>query len=184
MRIADNGLAHPTLTIDITVADESWQKLDSQNLVNRALQTAWAHIPDRPGTEVPLIGAEVSVYLTDDAEIQALNVRYRQQDKPTNVLSFPADTVGLQPLDSPLFLGDIVLARETLLQEAGETGKNPKDHLTHLVVHGLLHLMGYDHEHDTEAAHMEDLEVRILRTLDIPDPYQDAASEKKDRPTG
>ena len=176
MRNADNGSVGPILAIDIAVADGNWQALDPENLVNQALQTAWAQTADRPASDAGTV--EVSVKLTDDAEVQSLNARYRGQNKPTNVLSFPADMDGPHPPDSPVFLGDIVLAYETLLREADETGKNPTDHLTHLVIHGLLHLMGYDHEQDVDAHRMEGLETRILKDLDIPDPYENKTEQK------
>lgn len=116
----------------------------------------------------------VGVVLTDDAEQRRLNRDYRGQDKPTNVLSFalagPGET---PPPGAPLLLGDVVLARETVAREAAEQQKPLADHLQHLVVHGVLHLLGYDHENDTEAAIMEKSEVAILARLGVPDPYRD-----------
>ncbi len=102
--------------------------------------------------------------MSDDAQVRALNRDYRGKDKPTNVLSFP------MPEDSGL-LGDVVLARETLEREAAEQGKTFADHLTHLVVHGVLHLYGFDHQNDTDAADMEAREVRALAQLGIDNPY-------------
>lgn len=112
--------------------------------------------------------AELSIVLTDDAEQQELNRQWRGIDKPTNVLSFPQ----IEPF-APVsgLLGDIVLARETLEREAGELGKPFADHFAHLVVHGFLHILGYDHLEEGEALRMEGLETRILATLGIPDPY-------------
>ncbi|RYE87137.1 MAG: rRNA maturation RNase YbeY [Hyphomicrobiales bacterium] len=112
--------------------------------------------------------AELSIVLMDDAGQQELNKQWRHIDKPTNVLSFPqiepfAPVVGL--------LGDITLARETLEREAAELGKSFSDHYTHLVVHGFLHILGYDHIDDGEALVMEGLETQILATLGIADPY-------------
>ena len=114
--------------------------------------------------------AEVSVVLTDDAEQHELNRQWRGVDKPTNVLSFPQ----IEPF-SPVvgLLGDITLARETLDQEAEELGVTLEAHFTHLVVHGFLHLLGYDHIADDEALKMEGLETQILATLGIADPYAD-----------
>ena len=105
--------------------------------------------------------------LADDAFVQHLNKTWRGKDQPTNVLSFPAgeNTAGID------HLGDIVLALETITREAREQDKKPADHLTHLVVHGMLHLLGYDHEDDDEAEEMEALERRILAGLGIADPY-------------
>jgi probable rRNA maturation factor len=122
--------------------------------------------------------SEVAIVLTDDTAIRALNHRWRGSDKPTNVLSFPAH--GLVPPGSgPRPLGDIVIAYETMAREAQEQGLPLTHHLTHLAVHGFLHLLGYDHESDTEAETMEQLERDILARLDIPDPY--AAREEADR---
>lgn len=112
--------------------------------------------------------AELSIVLMDDAEQRELNRQWRQIDKPTNVLSFPQ----IEPF-SPVvgILGDITLARETLEREALELGKSFTDHYTHLVVHGFLHILGYDHIEDDEALVMEGLETQILSTLGIEDPY-------------
>ena len=114
--------------------------------------------------------AEVSILLTDDAHQRVLNREWRKIDKPTNVLSFPQ----LEPF-TPVagLVGDITLARETLEREADEQGTAFADHFTHLVVHGFLHLLGYDHEDDEEAREMESLEVSVLATLGIADPYGD-----------
>jgi metalloprotein, YbeY/UPF0054 family len=117
--------------------------------------------------------AELSVVLADDALVHRLNREYRGKDKPTNVLSF-ALTEAEEPdagEDAPIMLGDVILAWETVAREAAEQGKTPSDHMTHLVVHGVLHLLGYDHETDDEAEEMEQLETRLLDTLGIADPY-------------
>lgn len=122
-------------------------------------------------SEAEMVGvAEVSLVLTDDAEQRDLNREWRGIDKSTNVLSFPQ----LEPF-APVqgLVGDIILARETLEREAYEMGIGFSDHFTHLVVHGFLHLLGYDHIEDDEAEEMEGLETRILATLGIADPYAD-----------
>lgn len=110
--------------------------------------------------------------LADDAAVRALNAAYRGRDAATNVLAFAARE-GDTPVvpEEPAGLGDVVLALETLLREAAAQGKPPADHLRHLCVHGLLHLLGYDHGDAREAAEMEGLEVRILAGLGVPDPY-------------
>ncbi|HVW91159.1 MAG TPA: rRNA maturation RNase YbeY [Devosia sp.] len=113
--------------------------------------------------------AELSILLTDDAEQQVLNRQWRGMDKPTNVLSFP-QIEPFAPLEG--LIGDIVLARETLEREAADLGKPVTEHFTHLVVHGFLHILGYDHIEDDEAAEMEGLETRILARLGIADPYE------------
>jgi probable rRNA maturation factor len=122
------------------------------------------------------IGAEaaplvVDVTLTDDAEQRRLNRTYRGTDRPTNVLAFPqAEPVRLA--DAPVLLGDVVLAFETVRREAVEQGKPLADHLRHLVVHGVLHLLGFDHEDAAEAMAMEVQEIKILAGLGVPDPYR------------
>jgi len=119
--------------------------------------------------------AELAVMLTDDAGIRTLNSNWRGIDKPTNVLSFPAlqPTGGREPDDAPRLLGDIAVAFETTQREARDEQKPFGHHLSHLAVHGFLHLIGYDHETDHEAEAMENLEREILASLDIPDPYAD-----------
>ena len=114
--------------------------------------------------------AELSILLTNDEEQHALNKEWRGKDSSTNVLSFPQ----IEPGDPVLgLLGDITMARETLIREAAEQGVSFEDHFTHLVVHGFLHILGYDHLDDEEAAEMEGLETSILATLGIDDPYAD-----------
>jgi probable rRNA maturation factor len=121
---------------------------------------------------------EVSFLFSDNKTIQHLNHQYRHKDKPTNVLSFPSnipsDIVSQLGEHSPP-LGDIVLAFETLDQEARLAGKPFLDHLVHLMIHGLLHLLGYDHETVPEAAAMEALEIQFLQQLSIPNPYLEEA---------
>ena len=116
--------------------------------------------------------SELSLVFTDDKAIRALNAQWRAQDKATNVLSFPAfDMAPGYPV--PPVLGDIVIAHETVEREAALEMKPFDHHLTHLVVHGFLHLLGYDHEIDEEAEEMEALETRILASLGVDDPYRD-----------
>ena len=130
-----------------------------------------------PNLDLPAERLEVSILLTDDAQVQALNAEYRQQDKPTNVLSFAAlDEDSPLPPDGPILLGDVIVAYQTTELEARDEGKSFADHLSHLVVHGVLHLLGYDHIADDEAEEMESLERSILAALGVPDPYKDAPS--------
>lgn len=124
----------------------------------------------------PLV--EVSVRLTDDAEVQTLNRDFRGKDKPTNVLSFPQVQADLLESlsnsdDGEILLGDIVLARETCVREAKDKGASIADHATHLIVHGTLHLLGYDHIDDASASAMEALETKALASLGIANPYAD-----------
>lgn len=114
---------------------------------------------------------EVSVRIVDADESRALNHEYRGKDKPTNVLSFPAGRIEGLPNDVPVQLGDIVVCASVVGEEAIEQGKAIADHWAHMLVHGTLHLMGYDHETDAEAAEMEALETQILMKSGLKDPY-------------
>jgi len=148
--------------IDILIEAEGWNGVPGlETLIRRAVQTALASVED---TE----GARVSVLLTDDAAIQKLNAGFRGKNKPTNVLSFPAPEI---PGDPEPMLGDLALAYETCAREAEEESKTITDHLTHLVIHGTLHLLGFDHEEEAEAEEMEALETALLAGLGIADPY-------------
>lgn len=124
---------------------------------------------------------ELSILLTDNAAIAELNSQWRGKNGATNVLSFPAETDDTlpvaPPIGVPVLLGDVAVALETLLAEAQEAGISSEDHLHHLIVHGVLHLCGYDHENETDADRMECLEIGILKTLGISDPY--AAAERR-----
>lgn len=115
---------------------------------------------------------EVSVRVVDSEEIHALNRRYRGKDKPTNVLSFPAGKVSGLPADMPVLLGDIVVCASVVHNEATEQQKALADHWAHMLVHGALHLLGFDHESDLQAAEMESLETTILSDHGLPDPYR------------
>jgi probable rRNA maturation factor len=115
-------------------------------------------------------GWELSLVVSDDATVRQLNATHRGKDRPTNVLSFENTP---SPDDPRPYLGDIILAAETIRREAAEQNKPVADHFTHLVVHGVLHLYGFDHLTDSDAETMEDLERRLLRVLNIPDPYEE-----------
>jgi probable rRNA maturation factor len=114
--------------------------------------------------------AELAIVLCDDSAIRALNRKWRGQNAPTNVLSFPAAALRRMP-PAPPYIGDIVIAYQTTANEAVAEGKPLKHHLAHLAVHGFLHLLGFDHENDRDARIMERLERRILKRIAIPDPY-------------
>jgi probable rRNA maturation factor len=114
---------------------------------------------------------EIAVRVVDRDEIRALNRRYRQQDKVTNVLSFPAGPIDGLPAGSRRPLGDVVVCAGVVAEEAKAQGKRLEDHWAHMLVHGTLHLMGFDHENDTDAAEMEALEVVILASGNVMDPY-------------
>lgn len=111
--------------------------------------------------------AELSIVLSDSRSVHELNLQYRQKDKPTNILSFPINDNG----QTDGLLGDLILAYEVVKQEAENEQKNFKDHFTHLLLHGLLHLLGYDHIEDAEAETMEDLEIETLKKIGIKNPY-------------
>jgi probable rRNA maturation factor len=120
---------------------------------------------------------EVCVVFSSDEEVRKLNLAYRDQDKPTNVLSFPADQTQADLLDEDLLpLGDVVLALETVLREAQHQQKDFADHVSHLLVHGVLHLLGFDHMEEQHAQTMEALEAEILAEIGISNPYEELAS--------
>jgi probable rRNA maturation factor len=151
-----------TPAIDIVRESPLWEaEPDIDATLQRAISEAAA--------DISTTDAELAIVLTDDSRIRALNQAWRGLDKPTNVLSFPADDRGGQ--GAPALLGDIVIAYETTKGEAGAQGTPFLHHLAHLAVHGFLHLRGYDHEAEDEAETMERLERQILARLDIPDPY-------------
>jgi probable rRNA maturation factor len=141
--------------VDVVLLDPAWATAlpGVERLVRKAARAA---LGARAGS--------LTVALSDDRRLRALNKRDRKQDKPTNVLSYPSG--------ERAFLGDVVLARQTVWREARQQKKTPADHVAHLVVHGTLHLLGFDHETgDADAERMEALERRILKGLGIADPY-------------
>jgi probable rRNA maturation factor len=152
----------PAPSVDIVTESPLWKTVP---LVRATLRRAIAAAAPKE-----LHKAEVAVVLTDDQSIRALNRQWRGRDEPTNVLSFPAH-LGERGNGGPVHVGDIVIAYETTAREAGAEGKSFLHHLSHLAVHGFLHLVGYDHESYDEAETMESLERRILARLGVPDPY-------------
>jgi probable rRNA maturation factor len=155
---------------EVLVVADCWQaEPDAEAVVHRAITAAAETVDADVGD------AELAVMLTDDAGIRTLNGNWRGIDKPTNVLSFPAlqPTGPVGPDDAPRMLGDIAIAYQTARKEADDEQKPFDHHLSHLAIHGFLHLIGYDHEKDGEAEAMEALERQILAQLGIPDPYAD-----------
>ena len=158
-------------------ADEEWDSSSWDRLVRDAAEAAIAEsaFPQLTAGTRPV---ELSVRLTSDSEVQALNSAWRGKDKPTNVLSFPQvepeELADVAPEGPDLMLGDLVLAHGTCAREAEEKAIPLADHAAHLVVHGTLHLLGYDHGDDDEAEAMEQREVRALARLGIADPYADS----------
>jgi probable rRNA maturation factor len=161
-RARPENLASPV--VDVTVAAGAWPPAEELELLaERSIGAAVA-----TGVALPA-GSEVSILFTDDAAIRALNARWRGKDMPTNVLSFPQEK-------GPL-LGDIVLAAETILNEAALAQKPLNEHIAHLIVHGFFHLLGHDHENPDEAERMEALERAALETMGIDDPYRAPATD-------
>jgi probable rRNA maturation factor len=145
-------------TIDVVLEDANWKKLTAPNRarMKRAAQRAMEHEKSK---------GSLTILLGSDARLKALNGLFRGKNKPTNVLSFPADE------NPDAYLGDVAIAHGVVTREARESGKRFADHLVHLAVHGVLHLLGHDHEKPKEAARMEGLEREILAEFGIADPY-------------
>lgn len=163
----------PSVSLAIAVEAGEWGEVEAiEALAQTALAAAVRDLAEREGQPFPEEPPEVSLVLADDAMMADINSQWRNQPKPTNVLSFPAFPLvpGGQP--GPM-LGDIILARETIEREAADLGKPVDEHITHLIVHGFLHLFGYDHIENSDAEKMEAIETRILTSLDLSDPYGD-----------
>lgn len=165
-------------TVALTVASDAWRDAFDglEPLAHRIILATL----DQATTTSWLKAGEVSLLLTDDPEIRSLNATYRSRDQATNVLSFPGlDLVDglaeMPPSPGPLLLGDIAISFEHLNAEAAEQRKTLADHFAHLLVHGTLHLLGYDHDVDVRAEVMEDLEATILKTLGFAAPYASVA---------
>jgi probable rRNA maturation factor len=165
-----------SVSVDVTISRSSWKKLtfDAADLAQKIVPLAFdkAFRPAALGERE----AEISVKLTDDKEIRKLNRDYRGKDKPTNVLSFATLDAEENAQSSPVCalpyaIGDIVIAYETVKREAEAMNVPLRDHYTHLLVHGTLHLLGYDHEQEIDAKRMEKLEILILKGLGIENPY-------------
>ncbi len=155
--------------IDVILQSYSWKDKDSEveAFVTDVIKQTFNCL------ERPISHMEISVVLADNAFLQELNFEYRGKDAPTNVLSFPATNI--EDLDEPaafLCLGDIVIAHETIKKEAVEQNKSFKDHFTHMLVHGCLHLLHYDHIDEKDAQEMESLEINILENMNIKNPYE------------
>ncbi len=151
--------------IDIRLEDELWQKKFPGDDFLKNLLTI-AQIPAKAPSRY-----ELSIMLTSDENIRRLNLQYRGKDSPTNILSFPQNDFSPAQTRSGPHLGDLVLAFETIEREATTQGKTFGQHLAHLVIHGFLHLLGYNHQDDSRAREMEKLETDILHAAGYPDPY-------------
>ncbi|WP_421854788.1 rRNA maturation RNase YbeY [Oricola sp.] len=154
-----------TIEIDLSVEAGGWGDAEAVSaLIRQSVDAAVGRLG------AAAADSELSVLLTDDAAMQRLNAQWRDKDRPTNVLSFPA--AALSPGDAPgPVLGDIVVAFQTVVAEAALEDKSFEDHLRHMIVHGLLHLFGYDHLTDEDADEMETLETAILADIGVSDPY-------------
>jgi probable rRNA maturation factor len=160
--------------IDIAMPCAAWRRACPrvEDIACAAVRVALLRGSSGPGI-AQQTAIELTVSFADDAIQQQLNRDWRGVDRPTNVLAFPGwDPRAPTPPGAPILLGDVVLAFETVAREADEQGKPFTDHLSHLVVHGVLHLLGYDHATEAEAVAMEALETSILATLGVPDPYR------------
>lgn len=173
-----------TLEIAANIEDEEWNNAfpDLEDLYVRATNRAIENIVENNNILFEGSGAaivEISLVFATDNTVQGLNDDYRNQDKPTNVLSFPDSQINTAALEESalhneaVIFGDIILARETVFAEAKAQRKSIADHLSHLLVHGILHLAGYDHIEDDEAEIMESFEIKILSQLGISNPYEE-----------
>ena len=154
------GRRAAALEIDVQVASPLWR---AEPLAERTVRAAIA----AAATTLSTSDGEVAILLTGDKAIRALNRQWRGIDKPTNVLSFPA----AKSKAGAKFFGDIVIAYETLRRECDDEARKFLHHLAHLTVHGFLHLVGYDHQAETQAEEMEGIESKIMRSMKMPDPY-------------
>ena len=160
------------LDLDSVIQAGDWSALGRvDSILARVSRTVCKH------AGMPAAHCEVAVALSDDAAVRRLNLQYRGKDKSTNVLSFPAP-MPVGSGEGPLFLGDVVLAAETLADEANTASLPLADHFTHLVVHGILHLLGFDHVRDRDAELMERTEIAVLADLGICDPYANQQLEE------
>lgn len=174
LRTARRSDANPWLSVDVVEDAGDWSSFTAAEDDTAAAASALARHRRFAGRAA----ASACVALSDDACVRRLNAAYRDKDKATNVLSFPTpQDHSRRAGGEPLPLGDIVLAVETVVREAREQGLPARHHLQHLVVHGLLHLLGFDHETDAEAREMEALEIEILAGLGIANPYAEAEGD-------
>ena len=153
------------MTADVQVACDDPDLPDPNDIQN------WITAAIEQSGREPAGNIEVAVRVVDADEIRTLNRLYRDKDKPTNVLSFPAGDIEGLPAEEGVMLGDVVVCASIVAAEAAEQGKALADHWTHMIVHGTLHLLGFDHENEPEAVEMEGLEARILASQSVTDPY-------------
>jgi probable rRNA maturation factor len=159
------------MDIDILTEDEMWSGLAERETIARKAVEAVFEVLGRPAPDV-----ELSIVFAGDDEVAQLNRSFRGKPGPTNVLSFPAAASSAEA--GPRVLGDIVLAGGVVSREAEQQGKPLASHATHLIVHGVLHLLGHDHDREDQALAMERLEAEVMARLGFPDPYQDAEARE------
>ncbi len=169
---ADQRSSPSGIVVEVFVEDDGWSAIeDVATKVHRAATALSISLLDEVN------GQSAAIALSNDIRIAELNGTYRGKHTPTNVLSFPSARTPalaaeeLRSANEPVFIGDIILAVETVMREASELRRPPEQHLQHLVVHGLLHLLGYDHETEKDARHMEGLETKILEHIGVPNPH-------------
>lgn len=171
------------LDIDFEVQDSAWEE-KLENLTDWSIKVAKEAL-HKIGLTKYVDHIELSIILTDNSSIQKLNLQYRGKDKATNTLSFPAQDIKVNQLelfkfqDKFIMLGDIIFAHKIVEDEALNQGKLFNNHFAHLLIHGILHLLGYDHQSEKEAMIMENIETEILSTLSIKSPYEASSSEHK-----
>lgn len=167
-------MVNKQLNLDLHINNQRWKEypeLTSKVAIRKIIKATL----DKVSFYKYAKAVEISIIFTDDVEIQKYNKQYRTKDKPTNVLSFPVEQLTPNQYgncQNYMLLGDIMFAIETIFNEALEQNKKVKDHFTHLLVHSVLHLLGFDHEEDAQRLSMEKLEVEILSDLDIVSPYK------------
>ena len=174
------------LTVHLDIASAKWKKsfANMQGKIEQAVACAFMNAKKPPAFKRRAF--DISVILTDDTNVKTLNKNYRGKNKPTNVLSFPQinlqqfrrTSLDVFPARTAIPLGDIVLAFQTIRKECTEQEKTLENHVIHLIVHGTLHLLGYDHERLKDANAMEKLECDILESLGYPDPYHESTAQK------
>lgn len=158
-----------TVEIDISIEEEAWEHYlkDTHDFSFKVIESVLRSLSDKVNEPV-----EIALLLSGNEALQDLNRSWRGKDSPTNVLSFPASRDFPPYPGQPRFLGDIAISIDMVISEAEDQRKSVEHHIAHLLIHGTLHLLGFDHETDDEATEMENLEIELLNRLNIPNPYQ------------
>ncbi len=167
-KVSDKAIMpDPTLAIDLCVDDKNWQAIDGlEHVITTAVKAALS--------QAQIIGDDaigLTIVLDNNSRVESLNADWRDKQKPTNILSFPAPKHSRSDTGEA-YIGDLILAYGVIYDEANEQRKALATHLCHLIIHGVLHLVGFDHQNDDEAVEMEQLEIKAMAALGLPDPYQ------------